>query len=266
MPDVGDDDERHRLVEHARVAEGLAARVLHGLRPLRCIALGGAQPRAGGRALLRLQDEGAALVQIDEADGGLFLVGQRDAAFEYVLVFSLAAGGLRRVDAQRGAEVVEEALRVGLLRRLGVLPPLDEFFDGHRRGRYRRAQEIVEHEVDAASSRVAARDLAHRLRKGAPGAVGSRVGQPAAGERLDDAEDVGGAASHVFVIGARDLPGRQRNTRPCRVVKHDRPLVDADDGLARVKWTRVHLEHVLHPIDELRVDRRYAPHFVPATA
>ena len=65
--------------------------------------------------------------------------------------------------------------------------------------------EIIEHEVDPPRSRMAPRDLAQRLGGGAPGAVGGRVGQPAAGERL----------------------------------------VDADDGLARIQWTRVHLEHVL---------------------
>jgi len=49
-------------------------------------------------------------------------------------------------------------------------------------------------------------------------------------------------------------------------MKHNRFLVETDDGPRRIKRASVEPKNVFHSIDELLVDSRNAPHFFPATA
>src|SRR5439155_15068573 len=89
---------------------------------------------------------------------------------------------------------------------------------------------------------------------------------PTPRERLQDAEDVRGAAPYVLVVLPSFFPGTHRQARPGCVVENHRPLVEDDNRLSRSKRACIQSEHVFHPTDELIVDPRHAPHFFSATA
>jgi hypothetical protein len=126
--------------------------------------------------------------------------------------------------------------------------------------------EIVDDDVNASGSPISSRDLAKRFRKGQALPILTGIGQPPARQRFNDGEDVRGATPNVFVINPANFTGAHWHARPRGIVKDDRALIEANNRLLLVVRTRVEREHLLHPVDELLVDRRNAPHFFPATA
>src|SRR3954469_17139542 len=100
---------------------------------------------------------------------------------------------------------------------------------GHHRGA-RVDVEIVHDEMNLPGAAIASRDLLQRPDEGPRLAIGGCEGQPSSGQRLDDAVDVGRAAAHVIVIGARQSPWSYRLTGPCILVQHDRALVETTTG------------------------------------
>ena len=74
--------------------------------------------------------------------------------------------------------------------------------DGSRRLE-RMGIQVVLDEMNTSRVRVASRDLLQRAHVGGPLAVGAGKRQSSSGERLDDAEDVGGTATDVLVIPPR---------------------------------------------------------------
>ena len=102
-------------------------------RPPRLLGRGeGRLPRVHVRvaALFGLQYEAAAAVQIDAAGRA---VGQRHRFFEHVRVRRVVGRGrMRPLDLQHVAQLGEEELVVGALRRSGGLPAGDEGGDGGR--------------------------------------------------------------------------------------------------------------------------------------
>ena len=92
-------------------------------------ALGGGA--IGLAALLRFEDERAALVAVDpaEADGAVAVVLEH-AALEHIVVLGIVgAAAVRRLDPDQPAQAVDEALRVRELRSARVAPLRDELFD-----------------------------------------------------------------------------------------------------------------------------------------
>jgi hypothetical protein len=85
-------------------------------------------------------------------------------------------------------------------------------------------------------------------------------------ERLDDAEDVGGALADVLVVGAGRLTRLHLDAWTFRAAKDQRTVVETHDGFSGLVRARVQPEFVLHPLDEFVVDRGNAPRFFPATA
>ena len=79
-------------------------------------------------------------------------------------------------------------------------------------------------------------------------------GQPASGQRLDDAEDVRGSGSDVLVIGPARAPRSHRLGRPCWVEQLDGPFVEADDG-AHFSGTDERTARVRPPCDRRSPDR-----------
>src|SRR5262245_43335337 len=69
-----------------------------------------------------------------------------------------------------------------------------------------RAQ-VVHDDMNLLCLWVLARDTAHRQAKRTALSVVRRMCHPTASERLDDAEDVRRALSHVLVVGARRVAG-----------------------------------------------------------
>ncbi len=143
-PHVADDEEgRRRLVTRqvADIAARLAKRAGHVLVPGHAAAhhlppgrLGrqGEQLglRRGACALLGLQDEAAALVQVDAARGLAVVLTMQHAALE--AVGAAAAGGrLRPVKPEKVAQLDQEGRRVGAFGALGPAPAVDESVDDY---------------------------------------------------------------------------------------------------------------------------------------
>jgi hypothetical protein len=125
VADVGDDDERRRRVDGRGIAESLPERLLHRDVPGRSAAPGGADllgVRVG--ALFRLQNEAAAFVQIDEADGvPIAAVEQDGLALEHVLIaLRIARLRVRMRNSEHVAEIEQEGVFVRPLRGGGILP------------------------------------------------------------------------------------------------------------------------------------------------
>ncbi|HEV7402340.1 MAG TPA: hypothetical protein VGO11_05415 [Chthoniobacteraceae bacterium] len=151
MADIDDEEEGRPALarrEGARVLLSLAVDLEHGVIPRRGAADGGPSLRAlrlglrdGGERLgfrlfldapLGLEDEAAALVEIDAAGaGGAVLVMKGDAALEDVGVGGIVGvRGIGLRDAEQRAEFGEEEGVVGALGGSGVLPAGDEVLDG----------------------------------------------------------------------------------------------------------------------------------------
>ena len=83
------------------------------------------------RTLLRLEDEGAALVDVDPAEAGRAVaIVLEDAALENVVVEGVVgAAALGRRHADQCAQAVDEALGVGELGTASVAPLRDEVTD-----------------------------------------------------------------------------------------------------------------------------------------
>ncbi len=155
VADIDEDDEGWGRLgggEIAGVALGLRAGFEHGAAVE--IGAGRAGPIGGGkiegelafgggrgglvfgagvdRGLFRFEDETAAAVEVDLADGDAAIgVVERDGAFEDVGVFSaVGAGGIGVRESEQVAELGEEEILVGTLRALGVGPAGDKSGDG----------------------------------------------------------------------------------------------------------------------------------------
>lgn len=126
--------------------------------------------------------------------------------------------------------------------------------------------QVVGDEVDALGRRVRLRDSMQRPPEVAVLAPSRRVGQPPPRLGLHDAEDVRRPPADVLVVSSRRAAWRHRRAGPRRIAQNDGAFIEADDGLPRIQRPGVQAQHVLHPLDELGVDRRHAPHFFPATA
>lgn len=140
MDSVAAPAQRSEEVVDTKEGSGI---VLHGDVPCRGVAARCAEARGALLgALLRLEDEMAALEEIDEADAlRAAFVRDGDRLLENVGVALRVRGGrMRRVDIQNLAEIVEERLRIRPLRGAGVDPLLQEF-GGSQGGRvYRKGQ------------------------------------------------------------------------------------------------------------------------------
>jgi hypothetical protein len=83
----------------------------------------------------------------------------------------------------------------------------------------------------------------------------------AASVRLNDREDVRGAAPTVFTVAFRDRPRVAGTWRPDLGMQRDRLLVEADDGRLRRLRPLVQGQHVFHLRDVLPGELSHAPHF-----
>src|SRR5439155_15990610 len=118
-------------------------------------------------------------------------------------------------------------------------------------------------EMNALRLWVASSDLLQRAHVGRPFAISAGEGQSPPREWFDDAENVCGAAADVLVIPPRDPARFHRHSAPCILPQHDRPLVQANDGLHWIELTGVEAKNVLHPLDERGGQLGNAPHFFP---
>ena len=82
-------------------------------------------------ALLRLHDEGVALVEVDEAGAGRAVgIGEPHRVFEAVAIARRIAGRrFRRLNAQDGSQSHGERLEIGALGGAGSSPAVDEGLD-----------------------------------------------------------------------------------------------------------------------------------------
>jgi len=126
--------------------------------------------------------------------------------------------------------------------------------------------EVVEDEVDPPGIAVPAGDSPQSSRERPPVPIRRRVGESAACDWLDDAEDVGRAFPHVLVVGAGRLARLDGQSAAGRIEQLDGTLVQAHDRFSLAVRAGVQRQHVLHPVDELLVDFGHAPHFFPARA
>ena len=84
--------------------------------------------------------------------------------------------------------------------------------------------------------------------------------------RLYRAENIGRAATFVFVIASRFPPRFGRRGGPDIGVQRDRLLVQADHRFLGIVGLFIRLQHVLHLGDVVFIEVGHAPHFFPATA
>jgi len=123
-----------------------------------------------------------------------------------------------------------------------------------------RAQ-VVEYNADAICVRIVDVDqVTHALGEIVVGTLGRDLDVAPRAMGIDESEDVDGAVASVLVVDARDLTRLRPNRDAGLAQQLVGLLVEADDRPRRIGLLGVQLEHVLHPLDKLRVDRRDAPH------
>jgi hypothetical protein len=130
----------------------------------------------------------------------------------------------------------------------------------------RMRAEIVDDEVDAFGLRVSLRDAVQGASEVLAGSATRCMGEPLAGLRFDDAEDVRDAVAHVLVIGSCRMTGPSGHSWSRRVAQNDGSFIEADHRPRGIVRSRVDAQHVLHLFDELGADLGHHPHFFPATA
>ncbi|HEV2457611.1 MAG TPA: hypothetical protein VGS80_04540, partial [Ktedonobacterales bacterium] len=105
--------------------------------------------------------------------------------------------------------------------------------------------QVVLHQIDALGIGVALLDqVAQALGVVLLGPVLGHRHMPPAGQRLDHHEEVGGPVPLILVVAPLHVPRSQRQRRPYVGMQHDRLLVEADGGVARVVGHRVERQDI----------------------
>lgn len=123
--------------------------------------------------------------------------------------------------------------------------------------------EVGEDDVDPLRVRVRVADPLHRGGETTGLSIRRGVGEVATGLGRDDAEDVGGAASDIFVVTLGDAAWGHRSAVALGRVQLDGSFIEGHHGLLLRRWLLHQIQHVLHPLDVLAVQFRDAPHCFP---
>ena len=126
--------------------------------------------------------------------------------------------------------------------------------------------QVIHHQVNGFGVRVFQRQGDRNPGKFKAGTIGRGEGEMTSCFWFYGTENIGRAASFVFVVPSGFPTWHGRRSRSNIGVQRNRLFVQADHRLLCIVRTFIHLQDVLHLGDVVFIEIRHAPHFFPATA